>query len=285
MTTTTRQADLTDDRRPGPAQRRRGDRRATSARTSHRHVGPPVDLAAAPATRHIAERLAAPGLHLIAEIKRSSPSAGAIAGSGEDIVARARAYETGGAAAISVLCEPHWFGGSIDDLRRVRAAVSIPVLAKEFVVDERQLAQLRRPVPTSCSSWPCSIRPGAWPASSRRRPLSDSSRWWKPTTSASCDPRWPPTRASSASNDRAPSSSTPRGPTACARSSPTIASSSPNPACATRRRSPAGGRSGSMGRSSARRSCARPIRSPRPAPSSRRVERRSIPPTWTAGPS
>ena len=42
-----------------------------------------------------------------------------------------------------MLCEPHWFGGSIDDLRAVRAAVSIPVLAKEFVVDERQLAQLR----------------------------------------------------------------------------------------------------------------------------------------------
>ena len=62
---------------------------------------------------------------------------------GEDIVARARAYQAGGAAAISVLCEPHWFGGSIDDLRAVRAAVSIPVLAKEFVVDDRQLEQLR----------------------------------------------------------------------------------------------------------------------------------------------
>ena len=95
------------------------------------------------APRPIAERLAAPGLHLIAEIKRSSPSAGRIAGADEDIVARARAYEAGGAAAISVLCEPHWFGGSIEDLTRVRSAVAIPVLAKEFVVDERQLAALR----------------------------------------------------------------------------------------------------------------------------------------------
>ena len=103
-----------------------------------------VDLGRAPAPRPIAERLAAPGLHLIAEIKRSSPSAGRIADRGEDIVARARAYEAGGAAAISVLCEPHWFGGSLDDLRRVRAAVAIPVLAKEFVVDERQLPQLRQ---------------------------------------------------------------------------------------------------------------------------------------------
>jgi tryptophan synthase beta chain len=98
---------------------------------------------AASRPRPIAERLAAPGLHLIAEIKRASPSAGRIARPGEDIVARARAYEAGGAAAISVLCEPHWFGGSVDDLRDVRAAVAIPVLAKDFVVEEIQLPLLR----------------------------------------------------------------------------------------------------------------------------------------------
>ena len=92
--------------------------------------------------RPIVERLAAPGLHVIAELKRRSPSAGAIARDGEDIVARARAYEAGGAAAISVLCEPHWFGGSIDDLRRVRAAVAVPLLAKDFVVDAVQLQLL-----------------------------------------------------------------------------------------------------------------------------------------------
>jgi tryptophan synthase beta chain len=96
----------------------------------------------APAPRPIAERLAAPGLHLVAEVKRSSPSAGAIAPA-VDVVARARAYAAGGAAAISVLCEPHWFGGSVADLRAVRAAVSVPVLAKEFVVDPRQLPVLR----------------------------------------------------------------------------------------------------------------------------------------------
>jgi tryptophan synthase beta subunit len=84
-----------------------------------------------------------PGLHLIAEVKRSSPSAGRIANDGVDIVAQARAYAAGGAAAISVLCEPHWFGGSVDDVRRVREAVSIPVLAKEFVVDPRQFGFLR----------------------------------------------------------------------------------------------------------------------------------------------
>ncbi len=94
------------------------------------------------APRPIAERLAQPGLHLIAEVKRRSPSAGAIVADA-DPVALARAYEAGGASAISVLCEPHWFGGSVADLRAVRAAVTLPVLAKEFVVDERQLPILR----------------------------------------------------------------------------------------------------------------------------------------------
>jgi tryptophan synthase beta chain len=92
--------------------------------------------------RQVVERLAAPGLHLIAEVKRRSPSAGAISADA-DPVALARAYEAGGASAISVLCEPHWFGGSVADLRAVRAAVSIPILAKEFVVDARQLPVLR----------------------------------------------------------------------------------------------------------------------------------------------
>jgi tryptophan synthase beta chain len=94
------------------------------------------------APRPIVERLAAPGLHLIAEVKRRSPSAGAIVADA-DPVALARAYESGGASAISVLCEPHWFGGSVADLRAVRDAVAIPILAKVFVVDERQLPVLR----------------------------------------------------------------------------------------------------------------------------------------------
>ena len=94
------------------------------------------------AVRPVAEALAAPGLHVIAEVKRRSPSAGAIAARA-DPIALARAYEAGGATAISVLCEPHWFGGSVDDLTAVRRAVTLPILAKEFVVDERQLPVLR----------------------------------------------------------------------------------------------------------------------------------------------
>ena len=100
------------------AERRRLDVLAEVEATS---LGEQLDRAlATPAPRPIVERLAQPGLHLVAEIKRSSPSAGRIAQGNEDIVERARAYEAGGAAAISVLCEPHWFGGSLDDLRAVR---------------------------------------------------------------------------------------------------------------------------------------------------------------------
>ena len=123
------------------AERRRADIREEMARLT---IDDHLALAAAtPPPRPVLDRLAAPGLHLIAEIKRSSPSAGQIAGPDEDIVARARAFEAGGAAAVSVLCEPHWFGGSVDDLRAVRAAVSIPVLAKEFVIEPIQLPHLR----------------------------------------------------------------------------------------------------------------------------------------------
>ena len=123
------------------ADRRRLDIRAelasTSATDRRRRV------AAAPAPRPLADRLAAPGLHLIAEVKRRSPSAGDLAGAALDPVALARAYQAGGAAAISVLCEPHWFGGSVEDLRAVREAVGVPVLAKDFVVERGQLELLR----------------------------------------------------------------------------------------------------------------------------------------------
>ncbi len=123
------------------ATRRRSDVRTEIGLTGARAVR--AAALAAPPARPIAERLAAPGLHLIAELKRASPSSGRIAPAGDDVVARARAYEAGGAAAISVLCEPHWFGGSVDDLRRVRAAVAVPVLAKDFVVEADHLPVLR----------------------------------------------------------------------------------------------------------------------------------------------
>jgi tryptophan synthase beta chain len=102
-----------------------------------------VAARSAPAPRDAIGPLLRPGLHLIAELKRRSPSAGTLAAPGVDLIARARAYEAGGAAIVSVLVEPHWFGGSLADLRAVRGAVNVPVLAKEFVVDPRQLPALR----------------------------------------------------------------------------------------------------------------------------------------------
>jgi indole-3-glycerol phosphate synthase len=77
-------------------------------------------------------------LALIAEIKRRSPSKGDLAPD-LDPVERAQAYEAAGAEAISVLTEPDRFGGSLDDLRAVVAAVHVPVLRKDFIIDPYQI--------------------------------------------------------------------------------------------------------------------------------------------------
>lgn len=84
----------------------------------------------------------APGLSVIAEVKRSSPSKGALADI-PDPAALAAAYAAGGADAISVLTEQRRFGGSLDDLRQVRAAVPTPLLRKDFVVTGYQLLEAR----------------------------------------------------------------------------------------------------------------------------------------------
>jgi len=76
--------------------------------------------------------------NIIAEVKRSSPSVGAIA-TGADVLETARRYELGGAAAISVLTESEYFGGSLQDLKVAAAHVGAPLLRKEFVVDEHQI--------------------------------------------------------------------------------------------------------------------------------------------------
>lgn len=104
-----------------------------SLRQSADATEPPRDFFAA---------LIAPGLSLIAEVKRASPSAGGIA-PGADPVVQATAYEAGGAAAISVLTEPNHFGGSLDDLRAVHAAVSIPVLRKDFLCHPLHVVEAR----------------------------------------------------------------------------------------------------------------------------------------------
>jgi len=95
-------------------------------------------IADRPEARPFSEALLRPGISLIAEHKRRSPSAGTIRDGAtvEDIVL---AYERGGAAALSILTEPFHFGGSLDDLRAARAVTGLPVLRKDFIVDPYQL--------------------------------------------------------------------------------------------------------------------------------------------------
>ncbi|WP_374929612.1 indole-3-glycerol phosphate synthase TrpC [Kytococcus sedentarius] len=92
--------------------------------------------------RPVLETLRAPGASLIAEIKRESPSKGALASIGEP-ADLARDYERAGAAAVSVLTERRRFGGSLADLVAVRGAVDLPVLRKDFVVGEYQVREGR----------------------------------------------------------------------------------------------------------------------------------------------
>lgn len=99
-------------------------------------------LADAPAPRDPRPAFRAPGVSVLAEVKRASPSKGAMADI-PDPAELAAAYERGGAAAISVLTERRRFGGSLDDLVAVRDRVDVPVLRKDFIVDAYQLVEAR----------------------------------------------------------------------------------------------------------------------------------------------
>lgn len=94
-------------------------------------------------TRGFAAALRGPGtVRLLAEVKRRSPSAGVIR-EGADPAEIAQAYEQGGAAALSVLTDTEFFGGSLEALRRARAATALPVLRKDFIVDPVQVWEAR----------------------------------------------------------------------------------------------------------------------------------------------
>ena len=97
-------------------------------------------LARRPGGRPFGESLSRPGMSVIAEFKRRSPSAGDIR-PGSDVAEIVRMYEESGAAALSVLTETESFGGSLDDLVAARGASSLPVIRKDFVVDPYQVVE------------------------------------------------------------------------------------------------------------------------------------------------
>jgi indole-3-glycerol phosphate synthase len=88
--------------------------------------------------RPFSEALTRPGISVIAEHKRRSPSAGEIR-KGATVTEIVVAYESGGAAALSILTEERHFGGTLDDLREARSASALPILRKDFVVDPYQV--------------------------------------------------------------------------------------------------------------------------------------------------
>jgi indole-3-glycerol phosphate synthase len=90
-------------------------------------------------SRPFSEALAAPGTSLVAEYKRRSPSVGDLPRGADPVEDVVRAYESGGAAALSILTESDHFGGSIADLRAARAVTDLPILRKDFTVDRYQL--------------------------------------------------------------------------------------------------------------------------------------------------
>ena len=107
---------------------------------------PAADLArradVMPPTRGFRAALAADGVRVIAECKRRSPSRGVLRAQ-YDPAAIARGYAEAGAAAISVLTEPTFFDGTLAHLEAVRACVDVPLLRKDFVVDDYQLLEAR----------------------------------------------------------------------------------------------------------------------------------------------
>ena len=88
--------------------------------------------------RPFSEALTGPGVSIIAEHKRRSPSAGDIR-PGSSVTEIVQAYESGGASALSILTEPDFFGGSLGDLEEARGASRLPILRKDFIVDPYQL--------------------------------------------------------------------------------------------------------------------------------------------------
>jgi indole-3-glycerol phosphate synthase len=111
-------------------------RKLTATRTLAEEAEPPMDFGCALLS------LSDAPIRIIAECKQKSPSKGSFVSS-YDPAALAMAYEDGGAAAISVLTDQKYFGGTLDHLRAVKVHTSIPVLRKDFIIDEYQIYEAR----------------------------------------------------------------------------------------------------------------------------------------------
>lgn len=118
-------------------------RRSVESAKSRADIGQLRELAAASRSGYQVRRLSAAlsrtdRVNIIAEFKRASPSKGDI-NINIDVAEAARAYQNGGACAISVLTEEQFFKGSLDDLRNVREVAELPILRKDFIIDEFQI--------------------------------------------------------------------------------------------------------------------------------------------------
>ncbi len=119
--------------------------RTTAEELEQRRATTPLEsltAAAGPPPRSLREALSGPGMSVIAEFKRRSPSAGVIR-EGAAVDEIARAYARGGAAAMSVLTEGPHFGGALADLSAARAACRLTLLRKDFIIDPYQLHEAR----------------------------------------------------------------------------------------------------------------------------------------------
>jgi indole-3-glycerol phosphate synthase len=141
--------------------------------------------------RGFREALCGPGIAVIAEFKRRSPSAGRLR-ERPDVAEMVGAYERGGAAALSILTEGPHFEGSLEDLRAAHASSTLPVLRKDFIVDSYQLHEARAAGADAVLLIVAALPPPrAWPGCMKRRVGWGWTCWWRCTTPPSCRRRSP----------------------------------------------------------------------------------------------